>query len=219
MTSTNSRGATPDEWFHFDFVLGLGANLLPCVPAGDDVKVSKGSALEGKVGKIPSMFNRNTGEAHGIKDWQKRPIMGAEVQQWSADPRLNICVRLGPLSGVYAFDVDIEERAIASKIHSILVAELCQNFEHAVCWRNREPSAKFLIPFRMDTPCKKRKIKLDNNPRGPAIELLADGQQFVAAGSHSSLKGRDTPRRPVRRLSTSMMGSREGVRPDSPSTR
>jgi hypothetical protein len=33
---------------------------------------------------------------------------------------------------------------------------------------------------------KKRKIKLDASPRGPAIELLADGQQFVACGTHSS---------------------------------
>jgi hypothetical protein len=33
---------------------------------------------------------------------------------------------------------------------------------------------------------KKRKIKLDNSPKGPAVELLADGQQCLVAGSHSS---------------------------------
>ncbi len=33
---------------------------------------------------------------------------------------------------------------------------------------------------------KKRKIKLDDQPRGPALELLGDGQQLVAAGTHSS---------------------------------
>jgi hypothetical protein len=33
---------------------------------------------------------------------------------------------------------------------------------------------------------KKRKIKLDESPRGPALELLGDGQQLVAAGAHSS---------------------------------
>jgi hypothetical protein len=184
MTSPN-LGATADEWFHFDFVLGLGANLLPCVPASPDVKVVKGSALEGKVGKIPSQFNRE-GEAHGLTAWQKRPIQSAEVQQWAVDPRLNVCVRLGPLSGVYAIDVDVEDREIASKIHGTLIDEMCQDFPHAVCWRERENSGKFLVPFRMVETCKKRKIKLDNTPKGPAIELLADGQQFVAAGSHSS---------------------------------
>lgn len=33
---------------------------------------------------------------------------------------------------------------------------------------------------------KKRKIKMDENPRGLAIEALGEGQQFVAAGTHSS---------------------------------
>jgi hypothetical protein len=33
---------------------------------------------------------------------------------------------------------------------------------------------------------KKRKIKIDENPRGPAIEALGEGQQFLAAGTHSS---------------------------------
>jgi hypothetical protein len=174
------RGATPADWFHFDFVLGLGDNLLPCVPFADDVKVVPKSALEGKVGKIPSMFNRD-GFAHGIKDWQKRPIMSAEVQQWSADPRLNICVRLGPLSNVYALDIDIEDEEISRKVQGVIEKEL-----GPLPLRFRTNSAKFLFAFRMETPCKKRKIKLDDKPRGPAIELLADGQQFVAAGTHSS---------------------------------
>jgi hypothetical protein len=50
--------------------------------------------------------------------------------------------------------------------------------------RVRANSRKRLLMFRMEEPCKKRKIKLDANPRGPAIELLADGQQFVACGTH-----------------------------------
>lgn len=181
--SEPARGATPEDWFHFDFVLGLGGNLLPCVPSAPDVKVVPGSQLEGKVGKIPSAFNRE-GLAHGLKDWQKRPILSAEVQQWSADPRLNICVRTGPISGVYAIDVDVDdERGIA--IGDECYALFADNSTPLV-YRRRGGSRKFLVPFRMETPCKKRKIKLDEKPAGPAIELLADGQQFVAAGSHSS---------------------------------
>jgi hypothetical protein len=171
------KGATREEWYHLDFVLGLGANLLPCVPAGDDVRVLAGSALEGKVGKIPSQFNRN-GEAHGLKDWQKRDILSNEVQLWSQDRRLNICIRTGPISGVYALDVDIEDLAVVNQIHGLL-------FDAGLKygWRYRENSTKFLIPFRLEGgSCKKRIIK---TPHGN-IELLADGQQFVAAGSHSS---------------------------------
>ena len=182
MTDINTRGASPDDWFHFDFVLGLGGNLLPCVPAGEDVAVLPGSALEGKIGKIPSQFNRN-GQAHGLKDWQKRPILSNELQIWQADQRLNICVRTGPISGVYALDVDIDDPKTSAAVRLALAAGLPPGDYPT---RTRSNSAKFLLPFRMVESCKKRKIKLDNLPRGPAIELLADGQQFVAAGSHSS---------------------------------
>jgi len=181
---TDPRGATADEWFHFDMVLGLGENLLPCVPAADDVRVLKGSALEGKIGKIPSQFNY-AGEAHGLKDWQKRPIMSNEIVAWSKDRRLNICVRTGPISGVYAFDVDVEDINRSPEIRGIL-GGLFHDAKQAYATRERINSVKFLIPFRMEASCKKRRIRLDNNPKGPAIELLADGQQFVACGSHSS---------------------------------
>lgn len=175
-----SLGATLDEWSHFDFVLGLGANLLPCVPASPDVKVLAGSALEGKVGKIPSMFNGN-GEAHGLLAWQKREIMPSEVAYWSHDPRLNMCVRLGPISGIYAFDIDIDDAKLVFDIESIIYSAVDE-----LPRRGRTNSYKALLMFRMEEPCKKRKIKLDEHPRGPAIEMLADGQQFVACGTHSS---------------------------------
>lgn len=175
-----SLGATAEEWAHFDFVLGLGANLLPCVPASKDVKVVEGSALDGKVGKIPSMFN-GRGEAHGLKDWQKRALDPAELAYWSSDRRLNMCARTGPISGIYAFDIDIEGP------RPLDVEDIIQ--DTAGCelpTRSRDNSAKRLLVFRMEESCKKRKIKLDASPKGPAIELLADGQQFVACGTHSS---------------------------------
>jgi len=175
----STLGATPDDWAHFDFVLGLGATLLPCVPYSADVKVVPGSALEGKVGKIPSAFN-GRGEAHGITGWQKREIAPSEVAYWSNDPRLNMCVRTGPISGIYAFDIDIDDE------RSINVYLMIERVIGTLAIRRRENSMKMLLMFRMEEPCKKRKIKLDKNPRGPAIELLADGQQFVACGTHSS---------------------------------
>lgn len=172
-------GATADEWFNFDFVLGLGANLLPCVPAAPDVKVLAGSALQGKVGKIPSQFNAN-GEAHGLKEWSKRQILGNEVALWSQDRRLNLCVRTGPLSGVYAFDIDVDGPLALMVQAALQVGMNLPQDELPV--RERSNSLKRLVPFRMEGSCKKRIIK---TPHGN-IELLADGQQFVAAGSHSS---------------------------------
>ncbi len=176
-------GATAEDWAHLDLILGLGANLLPCVPASPDVKVMEGSALAGKVGKIPSMFN-GRGEAHGLLAWQKREIMPSEVAEWSKDRRLNLCVRTGPISGVYAFDIDIDDADTVIEIANILCAGTADRI--GFYERRRDNSHKILIPFRMEESCKKRKIKLDDSPRGPAIELLADGQQFVACGTHSS---------------------------------
>jgi len=86
-------GASAEEWAHLDLVLGLGANLLPCVPASPDVQVAEGSALKGKLGKLPSQYNSH-GEAHGLLAWNSREIRPSEVAQWSTDRRLNICLRL-----------------------------------------------------------------------------------------------------------------------------
>ena len=126
------------------------------------------------------MFN-GRGEAHGLKDWQKRPIDPAEVKYWTSDRRLNMCVRTGPISGIYAFDIDIDDSGTVINVYLMI-----EKVIGSLAIRRRENSSKMLMMFRMEEPCKKRKIKLDANPKGPAIELLADGQQFVACGTHSS---------------------------------
>jgi hypothetical protein len=140
-----SLGASLDEWAHFDFVLGLGANLLPCVPASPDVKVAEGSALAGKIGKIPSMLN-GRGEAHGLTGWQKREIEPQEVAHWASDRRLNLCVRTGPISGVYAFDIDVDDRQKSEEIVALIERELGVKLPK----RYRENSGKCLLLFRME---------------------------------------------------------------------
>ena len=138
------RGATAGDWFHWDLVLGLGSNLLPCVPAGEDVRVLAGSALMNKIGKIPSQFN-HAGEAHGLLGWQKREIMSNEVAAWSKDRRLNLCIRTGPISGVYAIDVDVEDTETAEQIWQQI-----QQVLGPVARRVRTNSCKFLVPFRLE---------------------------------------------------------------------
>jgi hypothetical protein len=140
-----SLGATVEDWAHFDFVLGLGANLLPCVPASPGVKVQEGSAVAGKVGKIPSMFN-GRGEAHGLTGWQKREIAPSEVAYWSKDPRLNLCVRTGPISSVYALDIDVDNREQAEEIVALIERQLGVTLPK----RYRENSGKCLLLFRLE---------------------------------------------------------------------
>jgi Bifunctional DNA primase/polymerase, N-terminal len=140
-----SLGATLDDWAHLDLVLGLGANLLPCVPASPDVKVLEGSALAGKIGKIPSMFSAR-GEAHGLLNWTKREITPSEVAEWSKDRRLNICLRTGPISSVYGIDIDVDDRAQAEEIVQLIEQQLGVKLPK----RYRENSGKCLLLFRME---------------------------------------------------------------------
>jgi hypothetical protein len=140
-----SLGATAEDWLHFDLVLGLGSNLLPCVPFSADVKVQAGSQLEGKIGKLPSMFN-GRGEAHGLTGWQKREIAPSEVAYWSSDRRLNLCIRTGPISGVYALDIDVDNREQAEEI----VALIEQQIGVKLPKRYRDNSGKCLLLFRLE---------------------------------------------------------------------
>jgi hypothetical protein len=141
-----SLGATLDDWSHFDLVLGLSSNLLPCVPASPDVKVAEGSALAGKVGKLPSMFNSRD-EAHGLLAWNSREIYPSEVSQWSADRRLNVCLRLGPGSGCYVFDIDEDDPAKAEEIVQLIESRLGVKLPR----RGRNNSGKCSLLFRLDT--------------------------------------------------------------------
>jgi hypothetical protein len=175
------RGATPEEWWTFTGELGLAANVLPCVPASPDVVTVPGSALEGKVGKIPSAYNGN-GQAHGIQYWQKRAILPAEVALWRKDRRLNLCVRTGALSGVYALDVDVKDQDAAFLIKDEIYKFWIENALGAMPLRSRADSKKFLVPFLMEGSTWKKRIIDTTHGR---IEFLASGQQFVAAGSHS----------------------------------
>ncbi len=179
---THIAGATTAEWAHFDTQLGWGAHLLPCVPAQDGLAILPASALNGKVGKIPSVFNAE-GYAHGMTGWTKRTTTPEEVAAWARDGRYNICVRTGHLSRVYALDIDVGTESTSNEIFELL-DEWMPDFPY----RGRANSNKFLVPFTLpgDSACRKRLIKLDPKRGGERIELLADGQQFVCAGVHSS---------------------------------
>jgi hypothetical protein len=140
-----SLGASAEDWAHFDLILGLGANLLPCVPNSPAVKVAEGSALAGKVGKLPSQYNSRD-EAHGLLAWNNREIYSSEVFQWSQDRRLNICLRLGPISGCYVFDIDEDDPAKAEKIVQLIESQLGVKLPR----RGRNNSGKCSLLFRLE---------------------------------------------------------------------
>ncbi len=178
-------GARPDDWLFFDLALGLGDNLLPVVN-DPNVEPTPGSKVK-KFGKIPSMYDRE-GRAHGLPEWQKMPISPGNLDYWSADGRYSMCLRLGPLSGVYAIDVDVDDSTLCDTIDSIIeCAGSGANLQLPM--RTRAGTHKHLFLFRYHEPISKIIIdwgRVDAAGKPERIEILGDGQQCVVAGSHPS---------------------------------
>ncbi|TQD17689.1 replication protein [Enterobacter hormaechei] len=168
-------GATPDEWFHFDLVLGRTDQLLPVV-CNPGATISPNSKLK-MLGKTPSLYNRDR-LAVGIKDWTEHVVTEHDFARWSNEPDYGICVRTG--HGWLALDCDSEDEDIHADIRKTLV----QMFGELPPRRWRANSNKCLYLLAVDGDFRKRIHRLAGDMG--IIELLANGQQFVACGTHSS---------------------------------
>ncbi|MGS2657759.1 DUF5906 domain-containing protein [Citrobacter koseri] len=168
-------GATPDEWFHFDLVLGRTDQLLPAV-CNPGATISPNSKLK-MLGKTPSLYNRDR-MATGIKDWTEHVVTERDFARWSNEPDYGICVRTG--HGWLALDCDSEDEDIQADIRKTLVQLLGKLPPR----RWRANSNKCLYLLAVDGDFRKRIHRLAGDMG--IIELLANGQQFVACGTHSS---------------------------------
>lgn len=170
--ATTAHGATSREWGHFELILGLSGDMLPCVQA--DAVPAPNTTVK-KFGKNPSFYvNTDSNQAVGIKGWQSKELDGSEITKWSNDPRHNICIRT---SAVRAIDVDVLDSELALQIRLFIQESL-----GLLPTRARSNAPKFLCAFSCLDPLQKRII----NTKAGRIELLGDGQQFVAAGMHLS---------------------------------
>jgi hypothetical protein len=158
-----------DAWAHFDFNLGLTADLLPVV-ADPWVQISPNSTMKSK-GKTPSIVNGG-GMAAGIPKWTAKATLASEVDRWAADPRLGICIQT---RRVRAIDIDIGDPQFADLVERHLRHHLGE-----LPARVRANSGKRLLAFIAEGDLFKRAWKGE----GGLIEFLATGQQFVAAGPH-----------------------------------
>jgi hypothetical protein len=158
---------------HFQHVLGLGRDLLPVVP-DKNAKPAPYSKIK-QFGKVPSEYNAD-GDAHGIAKWPVRQITDEDIDRWSEDRRLSVCVRA---SAVRAIDVDITNPTLAENVLHVL-DRICGISSTR---RIRNNSSKFLCPFLLTGEYSKRIIDCGENGR---IEFLADGQQWLVAGGHES---------------------------------
>lgn len=167
----NRFGASPEEWRHFAHTLGLVVDLLPCV-SNPSAVVSPDSSLKA-LGKVPSRYN---GQRHaaGIKGWTGDYSSHAQVRMWSIEPDYGICVQT---RRVRAIDIDCDDPEDRAWVEARLFDEL-----GLLPCRRRHGSERRLYAFVCLTPLDKRAVAVGDG----MVELLGDGQQFVAAGTHPS---------------------------------
>lgn len=165
-------GATPAEWAQFDLILGLGEDLLPVV-SNPKAAISPMSKMKA-TGKTPSVYNKAR-QVAGLPNWTTLRSTPADIAKWSGEPDYGICLQTRL---VRALDIDVEDADKAGAIADFIDHWLTQHLP----FRRRGNSGKMLLAFRLAGQFAKRVLKVD----GGIVEFLADGQQFVAVGTHPS---------------------------------
>lgn len=173
---TDRFGARPSDWATLASQ-NLGHDLLPVV-SNLGATISPHSKLAG-LGKTPSRYNRS-GYATGISEWTKYQAVQSDLDEWSAQPDYGICLQTRE---VRAIDIDVPDRELASQIEA-RVQGLLEFVSGELPCRYRSNSGKRLLAVRSAGELSKRVIRL---PGGAGIiELLGNGQQFIAFGQHDS---------------------------------
>ena len=163
-------GATPEDWLHFDLILGLGADLLPVV-SRPGAPISPQSTLKG-LGKTPSVYNAQR-QVVGIRKWTSHRASDDDLNRWPKELDYGICLQTRRVRGL---DVDVPDVDLADRIEAVFVGSLGLSLPA----RTREGTGKRLLAFVLVGDFTKRSFKVD----GGLVEFLAGGQQFVCVGTH-----------------------------------
>lgn len=170
-TQAMAFGASRAEWDLFSRKLGLMVDLLPVVCKPGQA-ISDGSKLK-DYSKTPSRYHK--GKVIGIAEWTAKRSTSEDVASWQRNQDYGICVQT---RNVRAVDVDIADGAIARRVVDFFEDKLGEILPR----RWRENSGKCLLPMMIDGEMAKRVIRTQDG----IIEFLANGQQFIAAGTHTS---------------------------------
>lgn len=169
----NRYGASDFDWINFDLMLGLTEDMLPVVSNLGAV-ISPGSSIK-SLGKTPSCFN-SAGQVVGINGWTQHRATHDEINVWAANPDYGICLQT---RSVRALDVDITDPNLADQVEALIARHI-----PGLPKRHRANSSKFLVAFRLTGEYSKRRFSTAGD--GNAVEFLATGQQFIAAGTNPS---------------------------------
>ncbi len=167
-------GATERDWDNL-VTAGLMEDLLPVV--SDPTRgISPNSTMKA-VGKTPSVLNR-VRDVQGIPRWTALKAGENDIARWRDEPAYGVCIQTRRLR---AIDIDIDDIITAAAVREFVANAI----DGKVPYRFRNGSGKCLIAVWVpsEEPIPKRVIQCGTPGM---IEILGDGQQFVAAGTHTS---------------------------------
>ena len=166
------HGASERDWLTLFSIPDLSTELLPVV-SNLSATISPRSTIK-QLGKTPSCYNKER-EVVGQRNWTRQKSSLDHIKRWATEPDYGICIQTRILR---ALDIDIDDKEIVQHLLNIVHTIL----GHNIPYRYRDNSAKLLVPFFLPGELRKRQLVSAHG----AIELLANGQQFVAIGTHPS---------------------------------
>jgi P4 family phage/plasmid primase-like protien len=160
-------GATPEEWAHWEI--------------GEYSKVKK-------IGKTPSEYN-GSGKVRGLVGWTSfsKDFALRQIDRWSAQPDYGICIRTGGEDGILAIDIDIDDPVQVNKALALVRHHLG---DLPMRVRVNAPRAVLLVMSKVEVGEGEQRHRLRKEviktTDGGKIEILGEGHQFVACGTHDS---------------------------------
>lgn len=160
--------------------------LVPVIPP--DAEISQTSSLYKRIGttqdargKVPGVKGQD-GRWHSF-DWTKHEADEADLRRWAAIGA-GIGVKTG--SGLYLIDADALDKTHAALIQQCVVKHIGVTPTRVGNW----PKAGYLC--RVSEPIKYCRVDFgpltDRNQSRDRVEILGDGRQFVAYGTHPKTK-------------------------------
>jgi hypothetical protein len=111
-----------------------------------------------------------------LQGWQKRP---EAAKDFSRHGGANVGVLTGGAHNIIAVDIDVRDESAAKRLRDLAIERLGNAPERIGC------APKTLLTYRCTEQVKKVKGGIfEINGVDANVEVLADGQQFVAAGIH-----------------------------------
>jgi putative DNA primase/helicase len=154
---------------------GFCGDVIPIMPA--DAVISSNSAVGAENrGKVPGKY-LGVGEWCGLAQWTQLPVSNQDIETWDTWPGAGVGIRTGHVVGV---DIDVTDEALSLAIEQVALKEL-----GPAPSRIGNPP-KRLLPYQIEKPIKKTRDEYIHGDTGElhAVEILGDGQQFVAEGIH-----------------------------------